>query len=43
MTQSGFIQFFDPENIGVDTKIMILFQLEEEILPKLDFFGGHLI
>ena len=22
---SGFIRFFDPENIGVDTKIMILY------------------
>ena len=38
---SGFIRFFDPENIGVDTKIMILCQLELEILSKLDFHDGH--
>ena len=38
---SGFIRFFDFENIGVDTKIMILCQLELEILSKLDFHGGH--
>ena len=28
--------------MGVDTKIMILPHLEVEILPKLDFHGGHL-
>ena len=37
-----FRSIFYPENIGVDTKIMILCQLEEEILPKLDFHGGYL-
>ena len=39
---NDFIQFFYLENIGVDTKIMILCQLEVEILLKLDFQGGHL-
>ena len=39
---NDFIRYFDPEKIGVDTKIMILCQLEVEILPKLDFHGGHL-
>ena len=39
---SVFIRFFYSEKIGVDTKIMILFHLEVEILPKLDFHGGHL-
>ena len=33
--------FFDPENIGIDTKIKILCQLELEILSKLDFHGGY--
>ena len=36
---SGFFRFFDPENIGVDTKLMILCQLELDILSKLDFHG----
>ena len=32
---------FHPENIGVDTNIMILCQLElGDILSKLDFNGG---
>ena len=35
-----YYPFFDLENIGVDTKIMILCQLELEILFKLDFNGG---
>ena len=35
------MQFFDPENTGVDTKIKILCQLELEILCKLHFHGGH--
>ena len=34
---NDFIQFFYLENIGVDTKSMLLCQLEVEILPKLDF------
>ena len=37
----GFLRFFDPENIGVDTTIMILCQLELDILSKLDFHDGH--
>ena len=40
MTQY-FYSIFDPENIGVDTKILILCQLELEILSKLDIHGGH--
>ena len=36
-----FIRFLDPQNIGVETKIMILCQLEVEIEHKLDFHGGH--
>ena len=38
---SGFTRFFDTDNIGVDTKIVILRQLELELLLKLDFRGGH--
>ena len=38
---NDFMQFFDPENIGVDTKIKILCQLELEIFSKLDFRGDH--
>ena len=36
-----FHRFFDPENIGVDTRIMILCPLKLEILSKLDFHGGY--
>ena len=45
MTQyfpSGFIRFFYHENIGVDTKNMILCHVEIQILLKLDFHGGDL-
>ena len=35
-----YYSFVDLENIGVDTKILILCQLELEILFKLDFNGG---
>ena len=35
------MQLFDPENIGVDTKIKILCQLELEILSNLDFHVKH--
>ena len=37
---SGFIQFGDPENIDLGTKILILYQLE---WPTLDFHGGHFV
>ena len=36
-----FLRFADPENIGVDAKIVILYQLELEIMSKLNFQGGH--
>ena len=45
MTQyfyNWFNSIFYRENIGIDTKIVILCQLEVEILPKLNFHGGHL-
>ena len=31
---SGVIGFIDPENIGVDTKIVLINDLEANILPK---------
>ena len=37
----GFIRLFHPENIGVDTTIMILCQLGLDVLSKLDFHDGH--
>jgi len=38
---NGLIEFFDQENIGLDTKIMLLGQLEEEILTKVIFGGSQ--
>ena len=38
----AFIGLLDHENIGVDTKIIILGGLEVEILAVIDFIGGHL-
>jgi len=35
------IEFFDQENIGLDTKIMLLQQLEVEILTEVRLGGGH--
>ena len=36
-----FHSILDPENIGVDTRMLILCQLELELLFKLDFRGGY--
>ena len=36
------MRLFDPENMGIDTTIMILYRLELEIFCKLDFHGGHI-
>ena len=38
---SGYIRFFDHENMGVDTNIMILCKLELDMLSKLDFRCGN--
>ena len=42
MLQNVFIKFLDKENIGIDTKIMILHPLVFKLLAKQDFEGGHL-
>ena len=33
--RNSLIEFFDQENMGLDTKITLLWQLEQEILMKV--------
>ena len=39
--RNSLIEFFDQENMGLDTKIMLLWQLEPEILTKLKLGGSR--
>jgi len=39
--RNSLIEFFDEENMGLDTKITLLWQLEPEILTKVRLGGGR--
>jgi len=39
--RNSLIEFFDQENMGLDTKIMLLWQLEPEILTKVKLGGSR--
>lgn len=41
--RSGSSEFFDQDNIGIDTKVMTVSQLLLPICSILDFNGGHIV